>query len=267
MKAAIYKVLETHPVFFIVGFIALVIIVLILLYIVIKRGDQEVTINWKEGIKFTPVAPLETLKNQFDELNAHSELKTHLLKLINQAVMTICKWGEHPEGKEFKEDAKSLYDFILPGLAGLLVSQRDNSLRVAVFTPRENGLKILYGYGYSPEGKKHLELGFYDTKLGHCFINSEAYANGHLSSDPSYKRNPKASKNYESLVCIPMVYQGETIGVLNIDGLKKNSFDSDDIDYIRYFANVLSPLLYKELKYDKMILKKEAILDEKEKYS
>ncbi len=34
-----------------------------------------------------------------------------------------------------------------------------------------------------------------------------------------------------------------------MDGLNKNSFEKDDIDYITYFVNAMAPILYKELHF------------------
>lgn len=256
LEGILHKILEEYPWALAVCLIAFALLFLVLLLKVI-RGEQEVTVF--RVIKFTPNKALETLKEQFDELNEHSELKSHVLKLMNQTVLTLSQWGDSLPDTEFEKKIRSLYEFVLPGLATLLTKHRNNSLRVAVFTEREEGLKILHGFGYSVEGKNKLTLSVGKSKAGYCYTHGEIYSNMDISTDPTYERNPKASKEYFSLVCVPIVYQNQVIGVLNVDGLNKNSFDRDDIDYIGYFANVLAPLLNMELKYNERLLKEAAI--------
>lgn len=236
----------------------------LLIIIIIKVIKGTITISFW-GLKIESNKAVDKVQKLFDELNMHSQLKTQVIKLLNQSMITVSQWGNLPS-REFQDKVKSFYNFYLPGIISLITKQRDNTHRVAIFHQFDNeSLKILHGSGYSPEGVEKLKLGLKNSKAGYCFINEEQYYNKDITNDSSYVRNPKSSKEYKSLLCVPITYNNKTIGVLNIDGLKSNSFDKDDIDYITYFANSISPLLYKELLYKDEINKREALYHEKER--
>lgn len=217
------------------------------------------------GIKYESNKAVEIIQSQFNALNKQSELKTHVIKLINQSMVTHSDYGSMGN-KEFQDKVKKFYDFFLPGIISLITKDVSNLHRVAVFYNVDNvNLKILYGAGYSPEGVEKLRLSLANSKAGYCYMSGEVYYNADITLDSSYKRNPKSSREYKSILCIPIKYNGKTIGVLNIDGLLSDSFDKDDIDYITYFSNSISSILFKEINY--MIKKNEgeALYYEEEK--
>lgn len=215
------------------------------------------------GLKYETDRTLQKLQKQFDDLNKHSNFKTQVIKFINQTIITIHEWSDLEKDKidkeEFEKDIKLFYDFFLHGISSLLIKDIENSFRVAVLYKEENNLKILHGSGYSPNGVRSLELNLESSKAGYCYKQKEIYINNNLETDTTFKRNPKSSKNFESLLCVPILYNERVLGVLNIDGLLKDSFDKDDIDYITYFCNAFAPLLYQELQI-KNILNEEVLI-------
>lgn len=215
----------------------------------IATGESKSYHFW--GIKIEPNKAIKKIQQQFNDLNEHSQHKTQVLKLLNQSSWTISNWGKlKPE--EFNEKLKGFYDFFLPGVIAVMTKEKGNTHRVAIFYKHDDSLRILWGSGYSPEGKENLTLSLHDSKAGYCYLNNRTYISHDITQDHSYKRNPKSSRDYHSLLCVPITYAGETIGVFNIDGLNPHSFDNDDIDYITYFANSISPILYRELIYKEL---------------
>lgn len=230
-----------------VGRIVSLLLVLLIIVLIIKVWNGTSTISlW--GLKIQNDKRVEVVQKEFEALNENNNLKTHYLKLLNQAVLTTEKCiPETASRGDLLHKINDFYDFYLHGIITILTN-KDNVHRVAVFHKHnESELKILYGHGYSPEGKEHLRLGLYDSKAGYSFIQQEVFHSGDLTQDSSYVRNPKSSKQYHSLLCVPIIYENESIGVLSIDGLNVNSFHKDDIDYITYMANGISIILHKEL--------------------
>jgi putative methionine-R-sulfoxide reductase with GAF domain len=218
----------------------------IFLIVRVAKGGEELNIFGLIHLK--PNIEFNNLKEQFSRLNEFDILKSNVLKLLNQTYMTL------PKLEKFKDDPVKLgqqlslfYDFFLPGILTLISKQVDDQQRIAVFIEKDNNLKILRGNGYSLDGLKFLTLKLSNSKAGYAFINKVVYHSNDLTADTSYVRNPKASKVYKSLICIPIEYNGIVLGILNVDGLKEGSFDKDDIDYLTYFANALAPILKLQL--------------------
>jgi hypothetical protein len=208
----------------------------------VQKGGQELNIFGVLNLK--PNAEFANLQEQFTNLNEYDRLKANVLKLLNQTYLTLPMLESDKANQIKLEQHLSLfYDFFLPGILSLISRGRDNQHRIAVFLQENQKLKILRGNGYSLDGLKYLKLNVLNSKAGNAFLNSTPYFNNNLTLDPSYVRNPKSSKEYKSLICIPIEYNGKVLGILNIDGLKENSFDKDDVDYLTYFANALAPIL------------------------
>ncbi|KAA0547417.1 GAF domain-containing protein [Bacillus sp. BGMRC 2118] len=220
----------------------------------VARGGQELSL-FGGAINLKPNLDVLKLKEQFETLNEYDRLKSNVLKLLNQTYLTLPSLECYKSNVvKLERNLNLFYDFFLPGIISTITKERDNQHRIAIFIKDSSTLKILRGNGYSLEGLKRLSLNVHNSKAGHAFINNIAYFNNNLTADPSYVRNPKATKEYKSLLCVPIVYNEDVIGILNIDGLKENSFDKDDADYITYFANALAPILKLQLEHTEITI-------------
>jgi putative methionine-R-sulfoxide reductase with GAF domain len=252
--------------------LAILVILIILAFAILalyKYHNGANTISFF-GLKIEPNKAYGELQSQFEELNSQSEVKSHILKLLNQTIITISGWDRNLSEEKLTRKVHNFYNFFLPGLVSIITKQRDNNHRIAIFTLQGRCLKIHQGYGYSPAGVENLELCLDKSKAGYSFRNKEMYYSPDITADPTYVKNPKSSKEYKTLLCIPILYAEQVIGVLNVDGVMYNSFDKDDINYITYFANAVAPLLHMELTHkvqESVPLKKEAIVLEQKRSS
>ena len=226
--------------------LAIILLLLIVFYggtLIFRAFKNDIDVDFW-GLKINSNRELLKIKDEFSYLNQNDQLKTNILKLLNQANITVPKWLNVLKGNDnIQNHLQYFYDFYLPGILSLLTKEKDNSLRIAIFVKDNNELRILKGNGYSPEGTKNLRLGITNTKAGLSYINNEVFISNNLTTESNYKRHPKATKEYKSLICVPISYDEVVLGVLNIDGLKEDSFDKDDSDFVNYFATALAPLL------------------------
>lgn len=211
----------------------------------IRKGEGKVSFL---GFKFESNEAYNEVQRQFEDLNEHSEYQLQVIKFLHQVNQTVLDTKELSRS-ELESGLSNFYDMFLTGIISLLTKTKGNTVRAAIFCKKEGNLVILHGRGFSPEGAKKLKLSLSNSKAGYCFVNNKIDIYNKLSEDTTFERNPNSSKHYESLLCAPITYNGETLGVLSIDGLKENSFDSDDKDYVTYFITAMSPLLYKEFLY------------------
>jgi transcriptional regulator with GAF, ATPase, and Fis domain len=235
--------------------IAILVIIFMVLVIILtcwrlKRGS-EVTVVGLLTIK--PNDVVEQLKKDFESLNEDDKQKTQILKLINQLNVEIANIVCNTTNEEFFETRKSIYDYLLPGIGSILTKQKGNNHRVAIFVKDGEELRIHQGYGYSTEGKKNLRLAM-DSSAGYAFTTGEVYSSGDvLSPGNRFKVHPKATKQYRSLICVPIKCGDHILGVLSVDGEEPNSFTKDDEDYLTYLANSLYILLHFEMFMEFMI--------------
>jgi diguanylate cyclase (GGDEF)-like protein len=62
--------------------------------------------------------------------------------------------------------------------------------------------------------------------VGHVALNREVYITGDVSRDPYYATPPKGPRN-GSAMCLPMLYENELLGVLYVESVVLNDFDTD----------------------------------------
>ncbi|MFD1450817.1 GAF domain-containing protein [Oceanobacillus sojae] len=232
---------EALVILFLVSFVIFIITVTLK----IKKGEGKVSFL---GFKFESNEAYYEIQRQFEDLNEHSEYQLQVIKFLHQINQTVPDTNALSRS-ELESGFSHFYDMFLTGIISLLTKTKGNTVRAAIFYKKEENLVILHGRGFSPEGTRKLKLGLINTKAGYCFMNNKIDIYNKLSADPTFERNPNSSKHYESLLCAPITYDGKTLGVLSIDGLKENSFDSDDKDYVTYFITAMSPLLHKEFLY------------------
>ncbi|KQL45862.1 hypothetical protein AN963_12590 [Brevibacillus choshinensis] len=210
----------------------------------LKKGS-EVSIAGVLTIK--PNETVEQLKKDFESLNEDDKQKTQILKLLNQLTIEIANVICNTTNEEFLETRRSIYEYLLPGIGIVLTKQKGNNHRVAIFVQEVDTLRIHQGIGYSTEGKRNLRLSM-DSSAGHSFTTGEIYSSGDvLSAGNRFKTHPKASKQYRSLICVPIKCGNHILGVLSVDGEEPNSFTKDDEDYLTYLANSLYILLHFEM--------------------
>ncbi|WP_289135624.1 GAF domain-containing protein [uncultured Brevibacillus sp.] len=209
----------------------------------LKKGS-EVTIAGLVNIK--PNEIVEQLKKDFDSLNEDDKQKTQLLRLMNHLTVEISNIICNTTNEEFFETRRSIYDYLLPGIGSTITKQKRNNHRVAIFVKDGDQLRIHQGIGYSTEGKKNLRLAM-DSSAGYAFTTGELYSSGEVySAGNRFKKHPKATKEYHSLICVPIKCGNHILGVLSVDGEEPNSFTKDDEDYLTYLTNSLYILLHFE---------------------
>ncbi len=245
---AIYKlILKAGSLPWVIHCIAILIILsLILIFFLIfqriRKGD-DFKFFWFIQLKSSRI--VEALRRDLSNLNEDAKQKTQVIKTLNQVSLEIANVMCSESQEEYQSNKKAVFDFILYSIGSVLTKQKSNNHRVAIFTNNGDGnLKIYEGFGFSSEGKRELRLNIDNSSAGHTYRTAEPYISGDVSSPGnSYKRHPKATKTIKSLMCVPIKCDKITLGVLSIDGQEGNSFTKDDLDYLKYFADALTPLM------------------------
>lgn len=216
--------------------------VLSVIYRVIKGEELKI---WKLELK--PNKMLVEQKKLFDQLNEDSLQKKQILQIIDKINLEASRAFASSTMNDFHRRKAAIYQMVLHAIGTILTKSRSNSHRVAIFV-EESGtgmLKVRESSGLSPDGKEKLRLPILNSAAGHAFRNGNAYRNGNIHGNGThFTPHPEAKKVYNSLMCVPIKCGDHIIGVLSVDGEEENSFDNDDEDYLNFFANALSILMY-----------------------
>ena len=214
----------------------------------VRQGDEVSVLGL---LTFRPNQAAGQRAGEVARLEESLKQRQQMLALLQAIVLESSKAlsGHLQAGYTSAEYRKAVYDFVLPHLLTLLAKpDRANAHRVALFIPGAEGtMRMHEGIGFSPEGKKELVLSP-DSAAGYAYRTGETYCSGDVTAPGSrFSTNPKASKRYHSLLCLPIRCGPQVIGVLSVDGRERDSFTHDDQEFLTYVANALSLFLYIEL--------------------
>jgi putative methionine-R-sulfoxide reductase with GAF domain len=185
-------------------------------------------------------------KENLQKTMADSEQKSQILTLIDQVnkeIPELSKLSAIEDNSLLVNRGRKVTDMIIEQIPLTLKSMKNINHRCAVFTvDPENAeeLKIFEGCGFSITGKEKLRLKINSSIAGNVFANGEYSYCKDVTKEKDFKPHPKATKNYKSLLCVPIKIDGFTVAVLSIDGSEVNCFSQDDISYFQIFSNQLA---------------------------
>lgn len=209
---------------------------------------------------------IQKYKNNFEQANIDSKQKSLIMTLIDQVnkeIPSLIRQEFMNNPLKQIEYARNIMDMIIEQIPLCLKSMKNINHRCAIFIIDEKDhemLKIFEGCGYSIEGKEKLRLNINESVAGKVFTSGEYKYIEDVTKDKLFKPNPKSTKKYYSLLCVPIVVNGSTIAVLSIDGSEKACFNEDDINYFKMFANQIA-VIFSLIGYNNKI--KEVISYEK----
>lgn len=179
----------------------------------------------------------ENLMKQVNEININSQVKSNTIKMLKTVYECTVEVFDARARPDFKKYCDRFYEFTLTAIVSIL-SSRENMHRVTIFKP-DKSKKLLLPFKYA--GFKYgninmVRLPINGSIAGHVYTEGKGYCTGKVSDDEHFYRLPGNKEDYESLVCVPIDYNGLILGVLSVDGITENSFTDDDVYYISCFA-------------------------------
>lgn len=218
-------------------------------YRIVKKGEEFsfLFMKFKSDKRIEEQTQVIEKQNKlFDQLNDDAKQKTQIIKLMDQIYLEISRAISSDTKDIFNQRKSGIFNLVLHGIGTILTKQKANSHRSAIFVPAESGtLKVHEASGFSADGKLYLRLDINDSGAGYSYRTGKPYSDGDIrASGKHFKAHPKSKNLYNSLLCVPIKCGEKIIGVLSVDGQEKNSFTEDDEDYLKYFANALSVLMF-----------------------
>ncbi|MFP7296227.1 GAF domain-containing protein [Neobacillus niacini] len=189
---------------------------------------------------------IQEYKQNLEKTNADSKQKSLIMTILDQVNKEIPTLQQMKSGREFEKLVKhgrKVTDMVIEQIPLTLKSMKNINHRCAVFTPdlqMPTHLKIYEGVGFSVQGKENLRLDISSSTAGNVFTKGEYIYCKDVTKEASFKPHPKATKQYHSLVCVPIKIGTETLAVLSIDGSEQDCFTADDIEYLQIFSNQLA---------------------------
>lgn len=146
-------------------------------------------------------------------------------------------------GQKFDEDNIKLLNNLIQTIIKvppLIMKKKDtDKLRLAFFEPFDEYLKISTGQGFSEEGKANFKLKVDEGIAGYAFSRKRSIYSNDVNNDSYFKKHDKM-RNFNSLLCVPVVSNSESKAVISIEANDKDAFNLTDITYVEGLASLMS---------------------------
>jgi hypothetical protein len=138
---------------------------------------------------------------------------------------------------------------VLGPVRGLLMRGRFEDARLAVLIPTAQNpdeWTMRWAAGHSPEGVRNFRRNIDLMIAGRAYRKGELVICQDTRKDPKFEPNPRARRDFRSLVAMPLQVDEEVVGVLSVVHTEPNAFLDADVSFIRVIAGVLDVLLSAE---------------------
>jgi diguanylate cyclase (GGDEF)-like protein len=146
----------------------------------------------------------------------------------------------------FIDDLKALLNIILDKAIKNIGAEK-GSLMLYDISTNELVIKVVYGLP-DKEVEEKINKGLIEcTRIkvgegvaGSVFLNKTPIITNLGANDPRFAKGENSS-NVNSILCVPLIVKGESIGVINITNKKEGKlFNQHDLDFIKALANQAS---------------------------
>ncbi len=103
-------------------------------------------------------------------------------------------------------------------------------------------LRATKGLAHSSEGKVRVRFG--EGLVGLSAQHREVIATENAAKHPGYRYFPETGEErYQSMMAVPLIMRGKTIGVLAVQTEDERQFDSEDVEMLKTCAQLIAPVV------------------------
>ncbi|HEV3479781.1 MAG TPA: GAF domain-containing protein [Gaiellaceae bacterium] len=112
-------------------------------------------------------------------------------------------------------------------------------VRLSILVPDEGFWRMQFAAGYRLESRQRFRMSIDASFSRHAYQSGEIQWSNDLPSDSRFIRHPLASRNYFSLISMPIRSGDEVVGVLNVDSTEPEAFSQPDFIYVRLLGAIV----------------------------
>lgn len=200
------------------------------------------------GLNLQDNSKVKTMEEKITHLEQDHKQSQYVIQSVNKLAMEISAIL-YRENDDYEDRRHGIYTYLLSCVVAVMAGKKGNNPKVCIFVDAGDGsLKVHEAAAHSPDGMRKLRLPISDSAAGYTFDTGIPFFSGDIHTPGNrFKVLPAAEQVYHSLICVPVKVGDQVIGVLSVTGDETGSYSEDERMYLSVYANVLSPLLYREL--------------------
>jgi hypothetical protein len=120
------------------------------------------------------------------------------------------------------------------------LSQRPGEdVRLSILVLVEGVWWMPFAAGYRLESRQRFRMSIDASFSRHAYESGEIQFSNDLASEPRFIPHPQASRDYQSLISMPIRSGDEVVGVLNVDSTEPLAFSQPDFIYVRLLGAIV----------------------------
>jgi len=138
---------------------------------------------------------------------------------------------------------------ILGPVRGLLLRGDFEDIRLSVLQPDEDDddhFVMRWAAGHRPESVKRYRRPIDTTLAGRAFKSGDFFLSPNVAQEEHFIRNPNATRDFTTLVSVPLRVGDKVVGVFNVVSTAEDAFSESDISFIKVVGAVLDVILAEE---------------------
>ncbi len=180
------------------------------------------------------------IEEPFMLLNVHDATERRELRNKLKNLHQMCDLCSHIDFLQEQKDPKDRENFVIEGIQYMAKSLLHYEfLEVRTYDPVTNTLPLCTHYGLLKEAERrviHAKLTGNGT-IGYVAVTRQAYICRDTETDPYYLRGGETAR---SSVTVPILFQGELLGILNAESSQPDAFQESDQLYAEIFAHEIA---------------------------
>ncbi len=163
---------------------------------------------------------------------------------------------------DIREQAEELLRSILEKLAAELKFDAGESHRCAIWTTLDSTTLIssIASSGFSDYYRRRRELGIDKSIAGRCYRTKGTIYLPNIQDDRDFRHRPGLTHKYKSLICVPLVFGDDCLGVVTVDGKEENSFFQEDIEIVQAYSEIIAMVIMMYIANTQAITREEAAI-------
>ncbi len=146
---------------------------------------------------------------------------------------------------EIRDQAEELMRLILEKLAAELKFDAGESHRCAIWTASDSKtlISVIASSGFSDYYRRKRSLGIDTSVAGRCYRTKATIYLTDVQDDRDFRHHPGTPHKYKSLICVPLVFGEDCLGVVTVDGQEESAFIQEDVEIIEAYSEIIAMVI------------------------
>ena len=169
-----------------------------------------------------------------DELDRHESYGRNICSVLDTFQKIVAKDIEMSMASFIEQG------ILIPGRDVMQENGRPSDLRMSVLIPIDDYFQMVWASGHSVEAKQKYKVPIEETIARVAYEKQAIQVWKHAPEEErGFKKNPKATRGFRSMVSIPILRGGTTTGVFNVVTEQEAAFDPADINYLTSLGSII----------------------------